>query len=95
MLYHCHIVAISPGDDFGAFTPPKPMVQADQLDWDNARARVAALRANPAYYKPPVVDDEDYFAEIYNMAVLPYHGLCACSSPADLAVSDLCCHFPA
>eukprot|EP01045_Picozoa_sp_COSAG04_P021624 COSAG04_NODE_2347_length_4290_cov_1.821045_5_plen_66_part_00 len=26
-------------------------------------------------YKPPVVDDEDFFAEIYNMAVLPYAGL--------------------
>lgn len=36
---------------------------------------MAALRADLAFYKPPVIDDEDYFAEIYNMAVLPFHGM--------------------
>ena len=47
-------------------------VAADEVDWENARQRKAALLADPAFYKPPIVDEgEDYFAEIYNMPVLP------------------------
>ena len=53
-----------PADDFGAFTEPQLMIRSDDVDWENARQRVQALRSDPAYYTPPVIDDEDYFAEI-------------------------------
>ena len=58
-----------------AFSEPELLIKADETDWDNARQRVAQLRGDPSMYKPPVVDDEDFFAEIYNMAVMPYAGL--------------------
>ena len=58
-----------------AFSEPELLIKADETDWDNARQRVAQLRGDPKMYKPPIVDDEDFFAEIYNMAVLPYAGL--------------------
>ena len=65
-----------PAAEFGSgFTEPQLLLKSDETDWQNARERVASLRTDPAYYMPPVVDDEDYFAEIYNMPVLPYHGL--------------------
>lgn len=70
-------VALStcPADAFGEFTPPELVMVADEKDWENAKQRKAALLADPAFYKPPIVDEgEDYFAEIYNMPVLPYAG---------------------
>lgn len=31
-----------PADDFGAFTEPKLMIKADEVDWQNARERVSS-----------------------------------------------------
>ena len=47
-------VALStcPASDFGAFSPPELIFQADELDWENARARRAQLLADPRFYKP-------------------------------------------
>ena len=65
----------SPAHDFGSFSAPELMIKADDTDWANARSRVKNLCEDPAFLTPPIVDDEDYFAEIYNMAVLPYAGM--------------------
>jgi hypothetical protein len=48
---------------------------SDETDRENRRQRVRKIIDDPAYITPPIIDDEDYIAEIYNMAVLPYQGL--------------------
>ena len=61
--------------DFDHFTEPELIFHADETDWENCRQRVRTIVDDPAYITPPIVDDEDYHAEIYNMAVMPYQGL--------------------
>ena len=41
---------------------------------ENRRQRVKKVVEDPAYFTPPIVDDEDYIAEAYHMAVMPYQG---------------------
>ena len=67
-------VWLSTSRDFAEFTEPELIFHADETDWENCRQRVRQVIEDPAYITPPIVDDEDYFAEIYNMAVLPYQG---------------------
>ena len=45
---------------------------SDEIDHQNCRRRVREVIENPAYITPPVVDDVDYIAEVYQMAVMPY-----------------------
>ena len=68
-------VWLATSKDFDHFTEPKLIFHADETDWENCRQRVRKIIDDPAYITPPLVDDEDYIAEIYNMAVLPYQGL--------------------
>jgi hypothetical protein len=68
-------VWLSTSTDFERFSEPQLILHADETDWENCRQRVRELIDNPAYITPPIVDDSDYFAEIYNMAILPYQGL--------------------
>jgi hypothetical protein len=67
-------VFLSTTSDFKHFTQPELIFHADEIDWENCRQRVRRLLQDPAYISPPLVDDEDYFAEVYNMAVMPYQG---------------------
>ena len=68
-------VWLSTSEDFESFTEPTPIFHADEVDHQNCRQRVRKILDDPAYLSPPVVDDEDYIAEVYNMAVMPYQGL--------------------
>jgi hypothetical protein len=68
-------VWLSKSDDFCSFSEPELIFHADEVDWENCRKRVREIVDNPAYLTPFLVDDEDYKAQIYNMAVLPYEGL--------------------
>ena len=68
-------VWLSTSEDFRQFSEPELIFHADEVDWENCRKRVREIVENPAYITPPIVDDVDYKAEIYNMAVLPYQGL--------------------
>ncbi|MBT3344971.1 MAG: hypothetical protein HN712_11805 [Gemmatimonadetes bacterium] len=68
-------VWLSTSEDFRSFTEPELIFHSDEVDWENCRQRVREIIENPVYLTPPIVDDEDYKAEIYNMAVLPYQGL--------------------
>ncbi|MEE2656927.1 MAG: hypothetical protein VX733_00365 [Candidatus Latescibacterota bacterium] len=67
-------VWLSTSVEFGDFSEPELIFHADETDWENCRRRVREIVDNPAYLTPPIVDDVDYFAQIYNMAVLPYQG---------------------
>jgi len=68
-------VWLSESTDFCHFTEPELIFHADEIDCENCRQRVRKIIDDPAYVTPPMVDDIDYKAEIYNMAVLPYQGM--------------------
>ncbi len=57
------------------WTEPKLIFHSDEKDRENRKQRVREVVENPAYLSPPLVDDADYNAEIYQMAVMPYEGL--------------------
>ena len=65
-------LSISP--DFNTFSEPELIFHTDEIDRENRRRRVRKIIEDPAYITPPIIDDEDYIAECYNMAVLPYQG---------------------
>ena len=67
-------VWLSTSSDFNTFTEPQLIFHTDEIDRENGRRRVRKIIEDPAYITPPLVDDEDYIAECYNMAVLPYEG---------------------
>ena len=68
-------VWLSTSKDFTTFTDPVLIFHSDEIDRENRRQRVRKIIEDPAYISPPLLDDIDYIAEIYNMAVLPYQGL--------------------
>ena len=67
-------VWLSTSKNFVHFSKPELIFHTDEIDRENCRKRVREVVENPAYITPPVVDDEDYIAEIYHMAVMPYEG---------------------
>lgn len=68
-------VWLSTSHDFLQWTKPELILHTDEIDWENCRKRVREVIDNPAYITPPIIDDVDYFAELYSMAVLPYEGI--------------------
>ncbi len=68
-------VWLSVSKDFLNWTDLKLILHSDEADKENRRRRVQAVVDDPAYLSPPIVDDTDYIAEVYNMAVLPYEGI--------------------
>ena len=68
-------VWVATSRDFDHFTEPRLVLHSDETDWENCRRRVREVVDNPAYITPPIVDDEDYIAEVYLMPVMPYEGL--------------------
>ena len=67
-------VWLSTSRDFVHWTKPELIMHTDEIDWENCRKRVREVIDNPAYITPPIIDDEDYIAELYMMAVMPYEG---------------------
>lgn len=68
-------VFLSTSEDFIHFTEPKLIFHSDEIDRQNRRQRVREVIENPAYITPPIIDDTDYIAEVYQMAVMPYEGV--------------------
>ncbi len=67
-------VFLSTSKDFEQFTDPQLIFHSDEIDRENCRRRVRKVVENPAYITPPIVDEMDYIAEVYQMAVMPYEG---------------------
>ena len=67
-------VFLATSRDFGQFTKPDLIFHTDETDWENRKKRVKEVINNPTYITPPIIDDEDYIAEAYKMAVMPYQG---------------------
>lgn len=68
-------VWLSTCEEFGQFCKPELILTTDEIDWENCRRRVREIIENPAFITPPIIDDEDYIAELYQMPILPYQGL--------------------
>lgn len=68
-------VFLATSEDFQEWTAPQMVLHADDTDWANRMPRVRAAAEDPAYLTPPLLDDADYIAETYQMAILPYQGL--------------------
>ena len=68
-------VFVSESTDFVHWTRPELVMHSDETDRENLRKRIREVIENPAYLTPPLVDDEDYIAEVYQMAVMPYEGI--------------------
>lgn len=61
--------------DFAHFSEAQLVFHSDTTDRENRSARIQQIIADPAYLSPPLVDETDHIAQVYQMAVLPYAGL--------------------
>ena len=66
-------LATSP--DFLSWTDPILIMHSDEIDQENRRRRIQDVVDNPAYLSPPVVDEREYLAELYELSLMPYEGL--------------------
>ena len=66
-------LATSP--DFIDWTEPELIFHSDEIDRANRARRIQAVIENPDYLSPPLVDDTDYIAQVYQMPVMPYEGI--------------------
>ena len=68
-------VWLATSKDFVTFTEPQLILHSDEIDKENRKKRVREVVETPAYITPPIVDNTDYIAEVYQMAVMPYEGI--------------------
>ena len=68
-------VFLATSDDGEHYSEQELIFHTDHEDWVNCRRRVRDYLDDPGYIKPAIVDDVDYRAEAYHMAVMPYEGL--------------------
>jgi hypothetical protein len=68
-------VFLATSDDFDRWEHHGIVLHADAVDWENRRRRIRAVAEDARYLSPPLIDEEDYMAETYQMAVMPYQGL--------------------
>ena len=66
---------LSTSPDFIEWTDPKLVLHSDLIDSKNRKNRVASVVKDANYLSPPLVDDNDYLAEVYLMPVIPYEGI--------------------
>ena len=68
-------VFLATSEDGEHYSEQELIFHTDETDWENCRRRVRDYLDDPRYIKPALVDDVDYKAEAYHMAVLPYEGI--------------------
>lgn len=67
-------VWLATSSDFEHFSQPQLVFHADEVDRQNRKLRIQQIVADRAYLAPPLVDETDHIAQIYQMAVMPYEG---------------------
>ena len=67
-------VWLATSTDFQHFSTPQLVFSADEIDQQQRRLRVQQVVDEPAYLAPPLVNDAELMAQVYQMAVLPYAG---------------------
>ncbi|MDP6037568.1 MAG: hypothetical protein QGG64_03385, partial [Candidatus Latescibacteria bacterium] len=68
-------VWLSTSTDFIDWSEPELIFHSDKIDQTNRAQRLQEVIDNPDYLSPPLVDDTDYIAEIYQMPIMPYEGI--------------------
>ena len=61
--------------EFGDWSESVLVFHSDEQDRENAARRIQAVVDDPDYLTPPIIDEQDYIAQIYKMSVMPYEGL--------------------
>lgn len=81
LLYHKHStewgrsVWLSTCKEFGDWSEAVLVFHSDETDKENAAKRIRAVTDDPDYLTPPIIDEQDYIAQIYKMPVMPYEGI--------------------
>ena len=81
LAYHKHStewgrsVWLSTCKEFGDWSEAVLVFHTDEQDRENAARRIQAVADDPDYLTPPIIDEQDYVAQIYMMSVMPYEGL--------------------
>ena len=68
-------VWLATSTDFQHFSPPQLVFHTDELDQQKRQQRVQHVVDDPAYLTPPLLNNDNLLAQVYQMAVLPYGGL--------------------
>lgn len=61
--------------DFEKWSKPELIFHSDDIDRENRARRIREVVENPDYLSPPLIDDTDFIAEVYQMPILPYEGI--------------------
>ena len=68
-------VYLTTSEDFKEWTEPQLIFNADELDQENGKERIAKFFQDPAYSSPPVNRPEEYKTDVYELPVFPYEGM--------------------
>ena len=68
-------VWLATSTDFQHFSAPQLVFHTDAIDQQNRQQRVQRVVDDPAYLAPPLLNNANLLAQVYQMAVLPYAGL--------------------
>jgi hypothetical protein len=68
-------MAVVTSPDFQAWSDHGVVIHADDTDWAGRMGRIREVAEDPRYVVPPLIDDDDFIAETYNLSVHPYEGL--------------------
>lgn len=68
-------VWLATSTDFQHFGSPQLVFHTDAIDQQNRQQRVQQVVDDPAYLAPPLLNNDNLLAQVYQMAVLPYAGL--------------------
>ena len=67
-------VWLATSTDFQHFSAPQLVFHTDEIDQQIRQQRVQQVVDDPAYLAPPLLNNENLLAQVYQMAVLPYAG---------------------
>jgi hypothetical protein len=68
-------VWLATSTDFQHFSAPQLVFHTDESDQQIRQQRVQQVVDDPAYLAPPLLNNDNLLAQVYQMAVLPYNGL--------------------
>ena len=67
-------MALMTSQDFVEWEDHGIVMHADGDDWKGHWPRLEKVLSNPNYLHPPIVDEDQYYPETYNMVIHPYEG---------------------
>ena len=68
-------IFLTKSDNFLEWSTPKLIFHSDEIDNQNRIKRIQFAADHPEYLAPPVIEDNGYIAQVYQMAIMPYQGI--------------------